>query len=37
MNAAGVHLRHKTIQLTFHENLFLFPTRSTAGFVFAQC
>jgi hypothetical protein len=37
MNAAGVHLRHKTIQLTFHENLFLVPTRSTAGFVFAQC
>jgi hypothetical protein len=27
MNAAGVHLRHKTIQLTFHENLFPFPTR----------
>jgi hypothetical protein len=28
MNAAGVHLRHKTIQLTFHENLFLFlPAR----------
>ena len=28
MNAAGVHLRHKTIQLTFHENLFSFlPAR----------
>jgi hypothetical protein len=37
MNAAGVHLRHKTIQLTFHENLSLFPTRSTAGFLFGQC
>ena len=34
MNAAGVHLRHKGIQLTFHENLFPFPTRSSAGFVF---
>jgi hypothetical protein len=31
-----VHLRHKTIQLTFHKNLFLFPTRSTAGFMFVS-
>src|ERR1700761_8799856 len=29
MNTAGVHLRHKTIQLTFHENLFL-SIRTTA-------
>ena len=36
MNAAGVHLRHKTIQFTFHKNLFPFPTRSTAGFVFVS-
>src|ERR1700679_1572916 len=36
LNAARMHLRHKTVQLTFHKILFLFPTRSTVGSAFVS-